>query len=261
MSATTPPRTSLAYHMLARVAMAPISLQRWRLETEGLEHFPRTGDAVLALNHSSFMDFFTAARMPFLRLGRPVRMLAKASLFRSRIMGPAMRAAEHIPVDRGAGGSSALDAAIEALRRGELVGVLPEQTISPSFELLPFKSGVVRMAQQADVPVIPAVSWGSHRFWTTGDGPHLRWRMPVHSQYAPPLRSEGEPESATVRLRALMVDMLADVQQRYRDGSPAGARWVPARLGGSAPTAEEGEEMLRRLRSSWGRSIRPEEEA
>jgi len=240
--------------------MAPISLQRWRLDIEGLEHFPRTGGAVLVLNHSSFVDFFTAARVPFLRLGRPVRMLAKASLFRSPILGPVMRAAEHIPVDRGAG-ASALDAAVDALRRGELVGVLPEQTISPSFELLPFKSGAVRMAQQADVPVIPAVSWGSHRFWTMADGPHPSWRLPVHIRYAPPLRPEGDPEAATVGLRALIADLLSDVQQRYRDGTPAGARWVPARLGGSAPTVAEGDELLRRLRSSWGSATRPEEHA
>ena len=258
MTLATAPRASSTYHVLARLAMAPISLQRWQLETEGLEHFPRTGGAVLVLNHSSFFDFFTAARLPFLQLGRPVRMLAKASLFRSRIMGPAMRAAGHIAVDRGAG-ASALDAAISALRRGELVGVLPEQTISPSFELLPFKSGAVRMAQLAGVPVVPAVSWGSHRFWTMGDGPHLTWRLPVHVRYAPPLHPEGDADVATGQLRELMTKMLADVQHRYRDGLPAGQRWVPARLGGSAPTVEEGDALLRRVRSSWGRSTGSEE--
>jgi 1-acyl-sn-glycerol-3-phosphate acyltransferase len=260
MSAVAAPRANAAYHVLARLAMTPIWLQRWRLEAEGLEHVPRSGGAVLILNHSSFVDFFTAARLPFLRLGRPVRMLAKASLFRTTFVGPAMRAAGHIPVERGSGGA-ALDAAVDALRRGELVGVLPEQTISPSLELLPFKSGAVRMAQLAGVPVVPAVSWGSHRFWTTGDGPHLAWRLPVHIKYAPPVHPEGDPETVTERVRALMAGMLADVQRRYRDGLPAGARWVPARLGGSAPTVEQAEEQLRRLRSSWGRSTRPEEDA
>jgi hypothetical protein len=57
-----------------------------------------------------------------------------------------------------------------------------------------------------------------------------------------------------------MAGMLDDVQRRYRDGAPVGARWVPARLGGSAPTVEEGEELLRRLRSSWGRSTPAEED-
>jgi len=254
------PRATVGYHVLARLAMTPIWLQRWRLEVEGLEHVPRTGGAVMVLNHSSFVDFFTAARMPFLRLGRPVRMLAKASLFRSRLLGPFMRAAGHIPVERGSG-RDALAAAVAALRRGELVGVLPEQTISPSLELLPFKSGSVRMAQEARVPVVPAVSWGSHRFWTTGDGPHLTWRLPVHVRFAAPVAPDGDPEEVTARIRATMIEMLEDVQRRYRDGLPEGARWVPARFGGSAPTVEQADELLSRLRSSWGRSTRPEEEA
>jgi len=254
------PTTSMLYHVASRLAMTPIWLQRWRLDVEGLENVPRSGGAVMVLNHSSFVDFFTAARLPFLKLGRPVRILAKASLFRSRIIGPFMRGAGHIPVERGAG-RDALAAAVAALRRGEFIGVLPEQTISPSLELLPFKSGAVRMAQEAGVPVVPAVSWGSHRFWTTGDGPHLTWRLPVHIRYAEPVHPEGDPESATARIRSLMGAMLEDVQRRYRDGMPAGARWVPARFGGSAPTVEEAEERLRRLRSSWGRSTRPEEDA
>jgi 1-acyl-sn-glycerol-3-phosphate acyltransferase len=254
------PRANPLYHVAARLAMTPIWLQRWQLDVEGLENVPRSGGAVMVLNHSSFVDFFTAARLPFLRLGRPVRMLAKASLFHSRIVGPVMRGAGHIPVERGAG-RDALAAAVAALRRGEFVGVLPEQTISPSYELLPFKSGAARMAQEADVPIVPAVSWGSHRFWTTGDGPHLTWRLPVHVRYAEPVRADGDPETVTARIRTTMVTMLEDVQRRYRDGLPAGARWVPARFGGAAPTVEEAEERLSRLRSSWGRATRPEGDA
>jgi 1-acyl-sn-glycerol-3-phosphate acyltransferase len=257
MSVPDVPRADVPYHLLARLAMMPIWLQRWQLEVEGLENVPASGGAVLVLNHSSFVDFFTAARQPFLMMGRPVRILAKASLFQSPIIGPFMRAAGHIPVERRAG-AAALDAAVESLRRGELIGMLPEQTISPSLEILPFKTGAVRMAQQAGVPIIPAVSWGSHRFWTAGDGPHLSWRLPVHLRYAPPVHPEGDPVAATGRLRAQMIDMLEDVQHRYRDGSPEGARWVPARFGGSAPTVEQGEEWLRKVRSSWGRSTRPE---
>ena len=259
MSGVAVPRANAFYHVVSRLAMTPIWLQRWRLDIEGLEHVPPSGGAVMVLNHSSFVDFFTAARAPFLRLGRPVRMLAKASLFNSRLLGPFMRGAGHIPVERGSG-RDALAAAVAALRRGEFVGVLPEQTISPSLELLPFKSGAVRMAQEAGVPVVPAVSWGSHRFWTTGDGPHLTWRLPVHIRYAPPVHPEGDADSATERIRAVMAGMLEDVQRRYRDGLPAGARWVPARFGGGAPTVEEAEERLRRLRSSWGRATPPEEQ-
>ncbi len=246
------PRASWTYRFAAAVAMSPITLQRWRLSVEGLEHVPRRGGTVLAMNHTSFVDFFTAGRPPYLELGRPVRILAKVSLFRAPVFGWVMRAAEHIPVERGSG-AHALAAAVEALRRGELVGVLPEQTISPSLELLGFKTGAVRMAQAAGVPIVPAVSWGSHRFWTTGSRPHRTWHLPVLIAYGEPILPgpDDDPEAITEQLRERMQHLLDDVQQRYPDGLPAGEPWVPARHGGTAPTLEEAEQMLEGLRQRW----------
>jgi 1-acyl-sn-glycerol-3-phosphate acyltransferase len=251
-SAPEPPRATWAYRFTAAIAMSPITLQRWRLDVEGLHHVPRTGGTVVAMNHTSFVDFFAGARPAYLDLGRPVRILAKSSLFRTPVVGWAMRAAEHIPVERGSG-SDALAAAIEALRRGELVGVLPEQTISPSLELLGFKSGAVRMAQIAGVPVVPSVSWGSHRFWTTGSGPHLQWRLPVLVAYGEPILPgpHDDPDELTGELRRRMQHLLDDVQQRHPDGLPPGAPWVPSRHGGGAPTPEEAEQMLGDLRQRW----------
>lgn len=246
------PRANLAYRFAAAVAMAPITLQRWRLDVEGIEHVPRAGGAVLVCNHHSFVDFFAVGRRPYREFGRPLRILAKASLFRGPILGPIFRAVGHIPVDRAAG-AAAFDAAVAALGRGELVAVLPEQTISPSFELLEFKSGAVRMAQQAGVPIIPSVSWGSQRFWTRGDGPHLTWRIPVSVRFAPPVNiaSDADPAAVTAEIRGIMSDMLIEMQRTYPDGSPAGARWVPARLGGSAPTFEEAAAEIEQLRARW----------
>jgi 1-acyl-sn-glycerol-3-phosphate acyltransferase len=246
------PRATWAYRFAAAIAMSPITLQRWGLSVEGLEHVPRSGGTVVAMNHTSFVDFFTAGRPIYLQLGRPVRILAKSSLFRAPVVGWAMRAAEHIPVERGSG-ADALAAAVDALRRGELVGVLPEQTISPSFELLGFKSGAVRMAQAAGAPVVPAVSWGSHRFWTTGSGPHPTWRLPVLIAYGEPILPgpDDDPEELTEQLRGRMQRLLDDVQQRYPAGLPAGEPWVPARHGGGAATQEEAEQMLGDLRQRW----------
>jgi 1-acyl-sn-glycerol-3-phosphate acyltransferase len=246
------PRANLAYRFAAAIAMSPVTLQRWDVRVDGLQHVPRSGGAVLVCNHHSFVDFFTVGRAPYRELGRPLRILAKASLFKGPLLGPIFRAVGHIPVDRGAG-AAAFDAALEALARGELVAVLPEQTISPSFELLPFKTGAVRMAQAAGVPIVPAVSWGSQRFWTTGHGPRPTWRIPVSVRFASPLRpgADDDPVTATAALRGMMTSMLDDLQRSYPDGAPAGARWVPARLGGSAPTVEEAEAALARLRSRW----------
>ncbi len=249
------PRASLAYRFAAWVAFMVMRLQRWHVRVEGGEHLPRHGGVVIAANHTSFWDFFTTGWLPYLRWGRPVRILAKASLFRARGFGWFMRRAEHIPVHRGSG-TSALRDAVAALERGELVLVLPEQTISPSLELLPFKPGAIRMAAAAGVPVVPAVSWGSHRFHTVGRRPRPAWRLPVTVRYGPPVqpRPGDDVEALTAALRDRMATMLDEVQRSYPDGTPQGAWWVPARLGGGAPAPAEADAFLRALAQRWQRT-------
>ncbi len=245
------PRASWLYRFAAWFAFSVMRVQGWRNGVRGLEHVPTTGGAVIAANHTSFWDFFTVGREPYLRWGRPVRIMAKESLFRAPVFGFLMRRAEHIPVHRGAGGD-ALRSGVAALEAGELVLVLPEQTISPSFELLPFKTGAARMAAAAGVPLVPAVSWGSHRFHTSGRRPRWSWRLPVHVAYGEPLHPApgDDPREVTAELRRRVRALLEEVQDDYPDHAP-GAWWVPARLGGAAPSAEEGERILARIREGW----------
>lgn len=240
------------YRFAAGVAFGIMQVQAWRFRFHGLEHVPRTGGAVLAANHTSFWDYFTVGRGPYRMFGRPVRILAKASLFTTPVFGWLMRQAEHIPVHRG-GGADALRSAVAALRQGELVLVLPEQTISRSFELLPFKPGAARMASAAQVPLVPAVSWGTHRFHTAGRLPRLRWRLPVEVRYGPPLcpAPGDDPVAVTAELRRRMDALLQAAVTGYPDGMPSGAWWVPHRFGGGAPLHREAEQDLDRLSRRW----------
>jgi 1-acyl-sn-glycerol-3-phosphate acyltransferase len=246
------PRASWVYRFAAWIAFTVMRLQRWRIDVQGIEHLPRHGGAIIAANHTSFWDFFTSGWHPYRSWRRPVRILAKASLFRARGFGWFMRRAQHIPVERGAG-RGALRHAIVGLERGELVLVLPEQTISPSLELLPFKPGAARMAAAAGVPLVPTVSWGSHRFHTVGRKPRWSWRLPVTVRYGEPLRPgpDDDPVEVTAQLRRRMETLLDEVQRGYPGGTPAGAWWVPARLGGGAASAEEADAFLRRLAERW----------
>jgi 1-acyl-sn-glycerol-3-phosphate acyltransferase len=251
------PGASLVYRFAARVAFLLMGVQRWRVDARGMERIPRSGGAVIAANHTSYWDFFLVGRAPYLAWGRPVRILAKEVLFRVPVFGAVMQRAEHIPVHRGSG-MAALSSAVEALRRGELVLVLPEQTISQSFELLPFKSGAARMAAEAGVPLIPAVSWGSHRFHTKGRRPRPRWRLPVTVRYGEPLHPgpHDDPVEVTEELRRRVELMLEEAQRDYPDGLPAGAWWVPSRLGGGA---RDHAEVLRAERERWQRRQQPRE--
>jgi 1-acyl-sn-glycerol-3-phosphate acyltransferase len=188
------------------------------------------------------MDFTYAgfAAIPAKRL---VRFMAKQEVFRHKVMGPLMRGMHHIPVDREAGGGS-YRAEVAALRAGEIVGVFPEATISRSFELKDFKAGAVRMAAEAGVPVLPTVIWGSQRVWTKDHPKRLgRTRTPVtvHVGSAMPVTAGGDYTALTAELRARMEQMLHDAQKTYPD-EPAGpddSWWLPARLGGTAPTPEQ----------------------
>jgi 1-acyl-sn-glycerol-3-phosphate acyltransferase len=251
------PGASWVYRLAAWVAFTVMRLQRWRFDVDGLEHVPRVGGAVIASNHTSYWDFFTTGHGPYLGWGRPVRILAKDTLFELPAFGWLMRRAEHIPVHRGSG-ANAMASAIEALRRGELVLVLPEQTISPSLELLPFKSGAVRMAAVAGVPVVPAVSWGSHRFHTSGRRPRWSWRLPVSIRYGPPLRPRVDDDyvEVTRSLRERVESLLHRAWHEYPDGAPPGAWWVPARLGGSAADPETHDRFLDGLSHRWARDRR-----
>jgi 1-acyl-sn-glycerol-3-phosphate acyltransferase len=223
-------------------ARGVFAVQGLRFERTGSEHIPGTGGAVIAMNHIGYFDFCYAGYSA-LDGGRRVRFLAKKAVFEHRVSGPLMRGMKHIAVDRSAG-AGAYRAAVEALRAGELVGVFPETTISRSFELRPFKSGAVRMAQEAGVPVIPMVLWGSQRVWTKGL-PRNMWRpkVPIRIDVGEPMpvAPEAEVEAETVRLRARMEQMLHAVQDTYEPMTGDDLKYLPARLGGAAPTQEQPE--------------------
>jgi 1-acyl-sn-glycerol-3-phosphate acyltransferase len=151
-----------------------------------------------------------------------------------------------VPVDRAAG-AEAYELAVQSLRTGEVVGVYPEATISRSFEIKAFKSGAARMSIDAQVPIVPVIVWGSQRIATKGGPRNLgRTKTPVFVEFGDPI---PPPPADTVTtdvlvdtLKQTMQRMLLEVQERY-DDQPAGAYWVPSRLGGGAPTLEEADVM------------------
>lgn len=206
-----------------------------RFTFEGEAHIPRKGGAILAMNHIGYLDFalIGTAVLPANRL---VRFMAKKEIFDNKFAGPLMRGMHHINVDR-ENGSASFVSALRALRRGEIVGIFPEGTISKSFEIKDLKSGAVRLAMGSSVPVIPTVVWGSQRIWTKGVKRDLRRKkVPIFVTFGEPLYFEknGDVDEGEKILRAKMIELLHGVQEKYPD-SHIGQRWAPLRLGGTAP--------------------------
>ncbi|WP_280379676.1 lysophospholipid acyltransferase family protein [Nocardia wallacei] len=221
--------------------------QGLRIDIAGQHHLPRSGGAVLAVNHTAYLDFMEVGLVGR-ESGRNVRYMMKAELERG-IVGWLMKHCKAIGVDRSAGAES-FARAVAALRAGEIVVVYPEATISRSFELKEFKSGAARMAIAAEVPIVPMVIWGAQRVWTKDLPRRLgRHRFPINIRLGAPIPPREPADDLTAELRSRMQELLDRAQQSY--DMPAGARWVPARLGGAAPTPEQAavldrEELARR---------------
>src|SRR3954449_8108463 len=260
----SPARRDRPYRLVIRLALVVFRLLGFRFDVRGSEHVPATDGAVICSNHVSFFDF-TFLGLAALPRHRLVRFMAKSAVFEHRFAGPFMRAMRHIPVDRKAG-AAAFESAVRALKDGEVVGVFPEATISRSFTVKDLragegvglspeatisrsftvkdlKAGAARMAIDAGVPVIPAAVWGGQRIATKGHPVQWRRGVPVTVVLGEPIvPAPGEKVQPLLRrTRAAMEALLDEAQRTYPD-APAGDDdrwWLPAHLGGSAPTPEE----------------------
>jgi 1-acyl-sn-glycerol-3-phosphate acyltransferase len=239
---SVPAVAEIVYPPVIGTALAFFKALDLRITVEGATHIPATGGAVIASNHVGYLDFvFTglAARHVDKRL---VRFLAKKEIFDKRVPGTLMRGMHHISVDRDAGAGSYRNA-VDALRAGELIGMFPEATISRSFCLKEFKNGAARMAAEAGVPLVPSVVWGTQRLLTKGRPRNFQRHVPIRVHVGEPLRpsASDDPTAVTAELKERMQALLDAAQAAYPD-VPSGDDdrwWLPAHLGGTAPTLDE----------------------
>jgi len=155
---------SVFYWFLKWVALGPLLKLVYRPQTEGADHVPAVGPAILASNHLSYADWLF---MP-LTLTRRVTFVAKAEYFNT----PGIKGwfqkkffygAGQVPIDRsGSGaGEGALRAAKKVLDSGEVFGIYPEGTRSPDGKLYRGRTGVARLALETGANVVPVAVVGT----------------------------------------------------------------------------------------------------
>ena len=232
------------------VVPAAVALNGTKISFQGLENIPERGGALLAQNHTSYLDWLPplfAAR----ERGRRMYFMIKSEMADVKAVNYVIKHARLIPVDRD-NGHEAFDIAVQRLREGELIGMHPEATISRSYELREFKTGAARMALQAQVPIVPVIVWGAQRIWPKDHPKKLfRNKVPIVVAAGEPLPPLGSAEELNAGLREAMNALLYRVQEQYPH--PEGEYWVPRRLGGTAPNREDSQklrtaELLERLR-------------
>lgn len=227
--------------VIIRFIKTVMKAQGLQLYVFGSENIPTTGGALLAVNHTGYYDFILGGLPAHLRGRRLVRFMAKKEIFDTPVVGALMNGMSHIPVNR-AKGAGSLDHAVTRLQEGQLVGIFPEATISRSFEIKSLKTGAVRIADTAEVPLLPLIIWGGQRIITKDIDSDLgRSHIPVFIRVGAPVDASGSPEEATERLAQAMKELLDEVRTAYEaEFGPfeGGEPWRPESLGGGAPSME-----------------------
>jgi 1-acyl-sn-glycerol-3-phosphate acyltransferase len=151
--------------------LGPVLKTLFRPWVKGLDNVPAGGAAIIASNHLSFSD---SIFMP-LMVPRPVVFLAKSEYFtgkgiKGKLTAAFFRLTNQLPMDRSGGAASALslNAGMDVLKNGSLLGIYPEGTRSPDARLYRGKVGVARLALAARVPVIPVAMIGTDKVQPIG---------------------------------------------------------------------------------------------
>ena len=148
--------------LTAVVLLKPALLALLKREWIDADKIPATGGCVVVPNHVSHLDPLAAAHVIY-DYGRAPRYLAKSALFNVFFVGTVLKGARQIPVERMTHDAvGAFDAAVAAVRAGEVVVVYPEGTITRDPDQWPMrgKTGAARIALETQAPVIPMGQWG-----------------------------------------------------------------------------------------------------
>jgi len=136
----------------------------YRVRSEGLQHIPETGPALLICNHVSYVDALIIGT----EIHRPPRFIMDHLIFKTPVLGGFFRTMKAIPIasvkDDPTMKQKAFDTAAQALRDGELVMIFPEGTLTKTGDFNTFRSGMLEILQREPVPVIPMALrglWGS----------------------------------------------------------------------------------------------------
>jgi 1-acyl-sn-glycerol-3-phosphate acyltransferase len=188
-----------------------------RLKVEGLEALPASGPALVVGNHDSHWDPVMVGIGAIRR--RQVKALAKDSLWDVRGLKPVLDGMGQIPIARGAGDKQALARAIEELRAGACVGVVPEGTRSRG-KVLRARSGIGRLALEVpEARLVLVAIEGTSNFTGFPRRPRvlLRFFEPAGGQARP----DEDPGELSARLLAEIRELVPP-SLSYRKRSRAG---------------------------------------
>ncbi len=179
-----------------------------RLSIEGIENLPHEGGFILAPNHESYFDILVMSALPI-----DFKWVSKQEVKRIPFIGWTMKAMRCFFVRRDSSGHdlNVMRDIENGLKSGKGIVLFPEGTRTRTGELLPFKKGAFRTAQNSVVPLIPIALQGTRAIAQAGKLPERRG-MKVGVRIGKPfVVGPHEPiPQAMVRYREILTQLIAD---------------------------------------------------
>ncbi len=208
----------LMYRMFCWGAFAGVRLAGVRVEIVGLDDLDKSRPYIYMSNHVSNLD--PPIQIPI--IPNRTSVMVKKELFKTPILGPAMRMASLVPVDRG-NREAGIEAVIEAkkvIEQGISMTIYVEGKRSFDGKMLPFKKGPFYLAMECGVPIVPVTIVGTHYAM-----PKARFaikpakvRVIFHSPIQP--KDFGDRDRLMAKVRSVIESGLPE---EYRQGTTATA--------------------------------------
>jgi 1-acyl-sn-glycerol-3-phosphate acyltransferase len=236
-----------------------------RIEVAGAERVPASGPVLLVANHqNSLVDSLALVHAS----PRPASPLAKAPLWKDRLLRPFLEALDAVPVYRpqdaseneGRSVRQNLDtfrACHERLRAGGAVVLFPEGVSQPRPTLMPLRTGAARIAIDAEVPVAVVPAGLAY------EPPTRTRRGSLLVRFGEPIVVDGAKEPSrrraivdvTRRIEAGLHSLLAEAASQGDLATIRALRDVWDRESGNAPpgTLDEETRRVRRVSEAYQR--------
>ena len=169
----------------------------WRLEFKGVENIPKTGGLIIAANHQTYCDPFWLG----IPIKRPVRYLAWSEAFSWPVVGKAIELLGAWPLQVEGSDPAAIRRSLTWLRDSGVIVIFPEGGRgNPDGSMIRMKAGALRIALEAEVPILPVTIRGGHRVWSSDKWvPRPRKVEIVYHPLFHPQQLPGEETKACAR--------------------------------------------------------------
>lgn len=172
----------------------------------GAQHIPQSGGLIIAANHQTYIDPFWLS----IPIKRALRFLAWDAAFDWPLVGNLMRLFGAWPLQLEGSDPAAIRRTLQWLREGGAIVIFPEGGRGlADGSMLRLKGGAVRLALEAEVPILPVTIRGAHRVWPADR--HLPRLAAVEIIYHPLFHVEQKPGEETRACARRETERLASI--------------------------------------------------